>query len=56
MTGNEIRNQGFDEHEIRKVEIRIETGANRPYYWSWYRIVFDEPAPPARLHANMPSK
>jgi hypothetical protein len=55
MTGNEIRVQGSDEYEVRKVEIQIVTGTNRPYYWSWYRTVFDDPVPPARLQTNITS-
>ena len=55
MVGKEVRVNGSDDFEVRKVEIQIETGASRTYYWSWYKTVFDDPGPPGKLQANPPT-
>lgn len=46
MPGKNIEIKVSDDSGVKKVAFRTVIGADRPYYWSWYRIVFEEPEPP----------
>lgn len=43
-----------DPPEIKEVALQNVFGGNRPYYWSWYRIVFEEPDAPVRGTLKIP--
>lgn len=47
MTGKDIGINVADGSALKKVAFETVIGADRPYYWSWYRIVFEEPETPA---------
>lgn len=46
MTGKNIRINVANDLTPKKMELQNVIGADRPYYWSWYRIVFEEPNTP----------
>lgn len=46
MTGKNIRIEVAKDVAVNKGAFQNVIGANRPYYWSWYRIVFEEPNTP----------
>jgi hypothetical protein len=54
MTGKNNDIKVSDASGVRKVEFQYVVGANRPYYWSWYRTVFDEPTVPVKVPVKIP--
>lgn len=54
MTENGIRTKGSREVDVRKLPAQDVFGGKRPYYWSWYRTVFDEPASVCKMQPELP--
>lgn len=54
MNENGIRTKGSREVDVRKLPVQDVFGRTRPYYWSWYRTVFDEPASICRMQKEFP--
>lgn len=46
MTGKNIGIKDANCSAAKNVAFQAVIGAERPYYWSWYRIVFEEPETP----------
>jgi len=46
MTGKNIGIKVAKDSAVKQGEFQNVIGAERPYYWSWYRIVFEESDPP----------
>jgi hypothetical protein len=46
MTGKNIGIKAATCSAAKNVAFQAVIGAERPYYWSWYRIVFEEPETP----------
>jgi hypothetical protein len=55
MKANETRDENSKRIEILKSEVQNALACNRPYYWSWYRTVFDKTVPPDKARVNTPS-
>lgn len=54
MTGNDIGTKGSRAAAHRQSEVRSAGSSSRPYYWSWYGTVFDDPGPAGKLPTVFP--